>query len=133
MKIAFVFPGQGSQCVGMGKDLWENFDEVKRLYEDASETLGYNVKELSFNGPKEELNKTFRTQPCLLTASIAAYRVLSSHEVSADVMAGHSLGEYSAIVAAGVIPFKQAAIGQRADHRQVSQAGKPEALREGFL
>ena len=110
MKTAFVFPGQGSQCVGMGKDLWENFDEVKRLYEDASEALGYDVKELSFNGPKEELNKTFRTQPCLLTASIAAYRVLSSHDVAASVMAGHSLGEYSAIVAAGVIPFKQAVL-----------------------
>jgi len=108
MKIAFVFPGQGSQAVGMGKDLWENFDEVKRLYEEASEALGYDVKELSFNGPKEELDKTFRTQPCLLTASIAAYRVLTSHKVAAFVMAGHSLGEYSALVAAGAIPFKQA-------------------------
>jgi len=92
----------------MGKDLWEHFDQVKSLYEEASETLGYDVKELSFNGPKEELNKTFRTQPCLLTASIAAYRVLFSHNVAADVMAGHSLGEYSAIVAAGAISFKEA-------------------------
>jgi len=108
MKIAFVFPGQGSQHVGMGKDLWENFDEVKRLYDDASETLGYDVKELSFNGPQEELNKTFRTQPCLLTASIAAYRLLSSHGIASYAMAGHSLGEYSAIVAAGVISFKDA-------------------------
>ena len=108
MKIAFVFPGQGSQYVGMGKDLWENFDEVKALYKEASEALGYDVKELSFNGPQEELNKTFRTQPCLLTASIAAYRVLSSHGIASYVMAGHSLGEYSAIVAAGVIPFKEA-------------------------
>jgi [acyl-carrier-protein] S-malonyltransferase len=108
MKIAFVFPGQGSQYVGMGKDLWENFDEVKALYKEASETLGYDVKELSFNGPQEELNKTFRTQPCLLTASIAAYRVLSSHGIASYIMAGHSLGEYSAIVASGVIPFKEA-------------------------
>jgi [acyl-carrier-protein] S-malonyltransferase len=108
MKTAFVFPGQGSQYVGMGKDLWANFDEVKALYKEASETLGYDVKELSFNGPQEELNKTFRTQPCLLTASIAAYRVLSSHGISSCLMAGHSLGEYSAIVAAGVIPFKEA-------------------------
>jgi [acyl-carrier-protein] S-malonyltransferase len=108
MKIAFVFPGQGSQYVGMGKDLWENFDEVKALYKEASETLGYDVKELSFNGPQEELNKTFRTQPCLLTASIAAYRVLSSHGIVSYIMAGHSLGEYSAIVASGVIPFKEA-------------------------
>ena len=110
MKTAFVFPGQGSQYVGMGKDLWENFDEVKALYKEASETLGYDVKELSFNGPQEELNKTFRTQPCLLTASIAAYRVLSYHGIASDIMAGHSLGEYSAIVAAGVIPFKEAVL-----------------------
>lgn len=107
MKTAFVFPGQGSQYVGMGKDLWENFDEVKALYNEASEALGYDVKGLSFNGPQEELNKTFRTQPCLLTASIAAYRVLSSHGLTPHVMAGHSLGEYSAIVAAGVISFKE--------------------------
>lgn len=108
MKIAFVFPGQGSQYVGMGKDLWTNFDEVKALYDEASEALGYDLKELSFNGPQEELNKTFRTQPCLLTASMAAYRVLSSHGIAAYLMAGHSLGEYSAIVASGVIPFKEA-------------------------
>jgi len=110
MKTAFVFPGQGSQYVGMGKDLWENFDQVKRLYEEASETLGYDVKELSFNGPQEELSKTFRTQPCILTASIAAYKVLSSQGVTAYVMAGHSLGEYSALVAAGVISFKDAVL-----------------------
>jgi len=108
MKIAFVFPGQGSQHVGMGKDLWDNFDEVKKLYEEASAALGYDVKELSFNGPQEELNKTFRTQPCILTASIAAHRVLTSNGITAYAMAGHSLGEYSAIVAAGVIPFKEA-------------------------
>ena len=110
MKTAFVFPGQGSQYVGMGKDLWEKFDQVKRLYEEASETLGYDVKELSFNGPQEELSKTFRTQPCILTASIAAYKVLSSQGVTAYVMAGHSLGEYSALVAAGVISFKDAVL-----------------------
>ena len=110
MKTAFVFPGQGSQYVGMGKDLWKNFDQVKRLYEEASETLGYDVKELSFNGPQEELSKTFRTQPCILTASIAAYKVLSSQGVTAYVMAGHSLGEYSALVAAGVISFKDAVL-----------------------
>lgn len=108
MKTAFVFPGQGSQSVGMCRDLWENFDEVKALYEEASSCLGYDLKDLSFNGPKEELNKTFRTQPCILTASTAVKRVLASKGVVPYVVAGHSLGEYSALVAAGVVPFKDA-------------------------
>jgi [acyl-carrier-protein] S-malonyltransferase len=110
VKIAFVFPGQGSQHVGMGKDLWERFDEVKSLYAEASEALGYDMTDLSFNGPKEELNKTFRTQPALLTASIAAFRVLSSRGVKPYVVAGHSLGEYSAIVAAEVVSFGDAVV-----------------------
>jgi [acyl-carrier-protein] S-malonyltransferase len=108
VKIAFVFPGQGSQHVGMGKDLWEHFDEVKSLYTEASTVLGYDMAALSFNGPREELNKTFHTQPALLTASIAAYRLLSANGVTPYVVAGHSLGEYSAIVAAGVISFGDA-------------------------
>lgn len=108
MKTAFVFPGQGSQYAGMGKELWENFDEVKALYDEASSALGYDVKALSFEGPAEELNKTFRTQPCLLTASIAVQKVLTLKGVTPDVVAGHSLGEYSALVAAGVISLKDA-------------------------
>lgn len=108
MKIAFVFPGQGSQYVGMGKDLFENFDEVKVLYEEASSSLGYDLAEMSFSGPLEELNKTFRTQPCILTASLSAHAILSSQGISPYVVAGHSLGEYSAIVAAGVVPFREA-------------------------
>lgn len=110
MKIAFVFPGQGSQQVGMGRDLWEGFDEVKALYAEASEALGYDVADLSFNGPQEELNKTFRTQPCILTASIAAFSVLTKQGISAYAMAGHSLGEYSALVAAKALSFRDAVV-----------------------
>ena len=108
MKITFVFPGQGAQRIGMGRELWENFEEVKCLYDDASEALGYDVKELSFNGPQEELDKTYRTQPSILTASMAAYKVLSIKGITPFIVAGHSLGEYSAIVAAGVVPFREA-------------------------
>jgi [acyl-carrier-protein] S-malonyltransferase len=108
MKTAFVFPGQGSQQVGMGKDLFECFGYVKALYAEASEALGYDVARLSFEGPAEELNQTMRTQPCLLTASIAALKVLSSQGVEPSALAGHSLGEYSALVAAGSISFPDA-------------------------
>jgi len=108
MKIAFVFPGQGSQHVGMGKDLYDNFPEVRKLYEEASDVLGYDVARLSFFGPQEELNKTIRTQPCLLLASISAYRVLSDEGISPSVVAGHSLGEYSALVASGVFSLSDA-------------------------
>lgn len=110
MKIAFVFPGQGSQHIGMGKDLCEHFDEARDVYDAASAALQYDVRELSFQGPKEELNRTFRTQPCLLTVSIAACKVLYSRNIRPQCVAGHSLGEYSAIVAAGVIPFKDAVV-----------------------
>lgn len=108
MKTAFVFPGQGSQKVGMAKDLHEGFEEVRELYREASETLGYDVAELSFNGPEEELNLTVRTQPCLLAASAAALAALRSRGIRADAVAGHSLGEYSALLAAGSLSFGDA-------------------------
>lgn len=107
-KIAFVFPGQGSQYVGMGRDFYDNLDEVKDLYYEASKILGYDVADLSFNGPIEELNKTYRAQPCILVASIAAYTALTSRKIKPYIVAGHSLGEYSALVAARSITFKDA-------------------------
>jgi len=110
VKTAFVFPGQGSQHVGMGKDLCDHFDEARAVYDEASAALQYDVRELSFQGPKDELNRTFRTQPCLLTASIAAGNVLRSRNILPYCVAGHSLGEYSAIVAAGVISFRDAVV-----------------------
>jgi [acyl-carrier-protein] S-malonyltransferase len=89
----------------MGKDLFDSFEEVRNIYEEASESLGYDLADLSFNGPKDELNKTFRTQPALMTASYAAYTVLTSKGINPMCLAGHSLGEFTAVAAAGVLPF----------------------------
>ncbi|MEF9437932.1 MAG: acyltransferase domain-containing protein [Candidatus Mariimomonas ferrooxydans] len=92
----------------MGKDLYDNFEEVRELYTVASDCLGYDIADLSFNGPLEELNKTFRTQPCLLTASYSAFTVLALKGITPFCTAGHSLGEYSAVTASGVFLFKEA-------------------------
>ncbi len=107
-RIAVVFPGQGSQYVGMGREINENFDVAQQTFKEASHTLGYDIANLSFNGPEDELNKTFRTQPCILTVSTAVYRVLLSKGVKPKVVAGHSLGEYTALVAAEVLTFEDA-------------------------
>jgi [acyl-carrier-protein] S-malonyltransferase len=109
MKTAFVFPGQGSQYVGMGKELHERYAEAREVFREASDALGFDVAALSFNGPEEELKKTFRTQPCLVTASIAAHKVLTENGMRPAVVAGHSLGEYSALVAAESITLRDAA------------------------
>lgn len=108
-KFAMVFPGQGSQTVGMLKDLADNYPIVKSTFAEASEVLGYDLWALIQTGPAEELNKTWQTQPALLASSVAIYRVWQSENGSEpDFMAGHSLGEYSALVCAGVINFKDA-------------------------
>ena len=106
MKTAFVFPGQGSQYVGMGKDIYEHYPVAKEVFQKVSDALGYDVADLCFNGPVEELNRTFRTQPCILTVSSALNCVLKEKGIQPSVVAGHSLGEYSALVAAEVISLK---------------------------
>jgi [acyl-carrier-protein] S-malonyltransferase len=108
MKIAFVFPGQGSQYVGMGKQIFENFDAAKEIFKEACDALGYDVAHLCFNGPAKELNKTYRTQPAILTVSTAVCRILHEKGVKPSAVAGHSLGEYSALVAAEVLSFREA-------------------------
>ncbi|WP_279152470.1 ACP S-malonyltransferase [Photobacterium iliopiscarium] len=108
-KFAIVFPGQGSQTVGMLADLAEQFDVVKQTFAEASDALGYDLWALVQNGPVEDLNQTQRTQPALLTASVAIWRVWQQQGGEQPaVLAGHSLGEYSALVCAGVIDFQAA-------------------------
>lgn len=108
MKIAFLFPGQGSQKVGMVHDLFEKYDSVKSLIHEADDTLGFSISKMMFEGPDSELMKTEFTQPAILTASVACWTVLKEHGISPDIAAGHSLGEYSALVAAGAMSFADA-------------------------
>ncbi|MDE1230663.1 MULTISPECIES: ACP S-malonyltransferase [Vibrio] len=108
-KFAIVFPGQGSQTVGMLAELGQQYDVVQQTFAEASEVLGYDLWALVQNGPAEDLNQTFRTQPALLASSVAIWRVWQSLGLAQPtLLAGHSLGEYSALVCAGVIDFKQA-------------------------
>jgi len=109
--ILFVFPGQGSQYVGMGGDLYKEFETARKVYRQASEVLGYDIAELSFKDPQEQLNLTRFTQPALLTHSIAClevFRELTEDRLQPSVTAGHSLGEYSALVAAKALNFQSA-------------------------
>jgi len=107
-KIAFIFPGQGSQAVGMGKDLAETYPVARQTFEEADEALGYKLSQLCFEGPEEQLRLTEITQPAILTVSIAALRVLEDRVPRPSFVAGHSLGEYSAHVASGTMSFADA-------------------------
>ncbi len=107
--IAFIFPGQGSQYVGMGRELYENFSVAKQLFEEANDTLRFSLSKLCFQGPEEDLKLTENTQPAILTTSIAALKVLQTERgISPQFTAGHSLGEYSALVASGTLRFSEA-------------------------
>jgi len=107
--IAFIFPGQGSQYVGMGKELFENFSVAKKIFEEAEDTLRFAISSLCFKGPEEALKLTENTQPAVLTTSIAALKVLQAEKgMTPHFTAGHSLGEYSALVASGALSFSEA-------------------------
>jgi len=107
-KIAFIFPGQGSQAVGMGKELFDTFPIARQTFEEADEALGYRLSQVCFDGPEEKLRLTEITQPAILTVSIAAFRVLQQRVAKPSFVAGHSLGEYSAHVASGTMTFADA-------------------------
>src|SRR5437868_2573679 len=100
-KTAFLFPGQGSQFTGMGKSLYDASPAARDVFDQADAALGFPISQICFEGPDEELKKTENTQPALLTVSMAAYAVLTGKGIRPDFVAGHSLGEYSALVAAG--------------------------------
>lgn len=107
-KIAFVFPGQGAQYVGMGKDFFDNFSVVKTIFEEASDKINTDMKKLCFEGPENELTRTENTQPAILTASIAILRVLEKEGIECDITAGLSLGEYASLVKSNVFLFGDA-------------------------
>lgn len=108
-KIAYIFPGQGSQTVGMGKDLYDNFPSAKQVFEEADDALGFPLSEMCFSGDEADLQLTANTQPAILTVSVAAFRAMESEDFTMpDFVAGHSLGEYSALVAANAMSFSDA-------------------------
>ncbi|TJY43224.1 ACP S-malonyltransferase [Cohnella pontilimi] len=121
-KIAFVFPGQGAQAVGMGKDAYEQFEDARSVFDRADAVLGFPLTKLVFEGPEEELRLTANTQPALLAASVALLEVYKKQGVKPDFVAGHSLGEYSALVAAGVLDFEDAVRLVRARGQFMEQA-----------
>jgi len=122
-KVAFVFPGQGSQYVGMGKELHGRFAAAERVFEEADEALGFSLSQLCFDGPDADLKLTENTKPAILTVSVAALRVLESEtSLRPDFVAGHSLGEYTSLVCAGALGFQDAVRVVRERGRLMQQA-----------
>ena len=130
-KIAFLFPGQGSQTVGMGKDIYEGYETAKSIYDIADETLGKSISKLCFEGPDEYLKQTVNTQPCIVTTSIALMEALRSElKIVPDYVAGHSLGEYCAMFTAGVMSLEITLklIQKRADLMGAAKGGSMAAV-----
>jgi [acyl-carrier-protein] S-malonyltransferase len=121
-KLAFLFPGQASQYPGMGRDLAANFPESRAVFDEADAALGFPISKLCFEGPEEDLKLTENTQPAILTVSVAVYRALEKRGIAPDFAAGHSLGEYSALVAAGALEFSTAVKLVRGRGRYMQEA-----------
>jgi [acyl-carrier-protein] S-malonyltransferase len=121
-KIAYLFPGQGSQTVGMGRNLAENFPVAASTFAEADEALGFALSRIFLDGPEDELRLTENTQPAILTVSVAAWRVLAEHGITPALTAGHSLGEWSAHVAAGTLSFTDAVRAVKARGRSMQAA-----------
>lgn len=129
-KIAFVFPGQGSQCVGMGRDLYENIPESKQVLDQADQALGFSLTDLCFNGPEESLKQTANTQPALLAVSIAVYAAAKDRLPKPVLVAGHSLGEYSALVASGALSLAEGVrlVRARGQAMEMAAASNPGSM-----
>ena len=109
-KLAFLFPGQGAQVVGMGKDFFDTYDLAKKRFAEADEALGYSISKRCFEGPADQLQLTEHTQPAILTVAVIAAELLRAEGIEPEIAAGHSLGEYAALVAAGVLSFQDAVV-----------------------